>query len=160
MGAEARVRRAELPDLATLYDLFEEHAAYEGLPFGGRGRESILETMMFAEPIRIFAWVAEVDHAVSGYMTATIDYSTWSAAPFVYMDCLYLREHCRGHGLGRVFMQELVTFARGRGCKQIQWHTPPDNDLGIGFYRRIGAAHLPKTRFFLEVPSHETGGEK
>ncbi|WP_238947036.1 GNAT family N-acetyltransferase [Saliniramus fredricksonii] len=158
MDAQCLIRRADPGDLDTLYDLFEEHAAYEGLPFSGHGRRDSLAAMMFEEPARIFGWVAVVDHKISGYMTATIDCSTWNASPFIYMDCLYLRERYRGLGLGRILVQELAAFARGRGCAQIQWHTPPDNALGIGFYRRIGASQLPKVRFFLDVPGDEVGG--
>ena len=153
-----RVRRVERADLEELTALFEDHAAYENLSFEGHGRRRELERLIFGKPPRIFGWIAEYGGEVAGYMTATIDHSTWNAAPFVYMDCLYLRGEFRGRGLGWGLMRELAAFARQRGCREMQWHTPPDNALGIGFYRRIGARELPKTRFFLDSGSEAGRG--
>jgi ribosomal protein S18 acetylase RimI-like enzyme len=158
MTVPKSIRRIVREDLGALTTLFEEHAAYEKLRFNGHGRGDALAALMFEEPIRIFGWLAEVEGEIAGYMTATIDYSTWNAAPFVYMDCLYLRDSFRGHGLGRLLMRELQAFAREKGCGEIQWHTPPDNDLGIGFYRKIGAAQLPKARFFLDAGDEDGSG--
>ncbi len=146
------VIRAVAPgDLDTLIELFAEHAAYERLEFAGHDRRPALAELMFGETPRIFGWVLDAGGGVAGYMTATIDHSTWNAAPFVYMDCLYLREAYRSRGLGRRLMNELTTFARAHGCREIQWHTPPDNMLGIRFYRRIGATEKAKVRFFLDA---------
>ncbi|MEZ5841970.1 MAG: GNAT family N-acetyltransferase [Hyphomicrobiales bacterium] len=143
------IRPMQPGDIPALIELFAEHAAYEKLPFRGHGREAALTELIFGETPRIFGWVAEGDGGLAGYMTATIDYATWSAAPFVYMDCLYLKPEARGGGTGRRFMDILRAFARARSCGEIQWQTPPDNDLGIGFYRKIGARELAKARFSL-----------
>lgn len=144
------VRSVAPADIEQLYGLFAEHAVYEDLPFDGAAKKDALGELLFCTPPRIYGWVVEANDELLGYMTATIDYSTWNAAPFVYMDCLYVREQHRGNGLGQKLMEQLTAFAREKGCNEIQWHTPPANDLGIGFYNRIGATSLAKVRFFLD----------
>lgn len=36
-----------------------------------------------------------------GYLAATTDYSTWQGARFAHMDCLFVLEQHRRHGIGR-----------------------------------------------------------
>lgn len=138
-------------DLSQLPRLCRAHAAHEGLAFVESGQAERWREALFGPRPRLFGWVCEADAALVGYMTATIDYSTWSARPFVYLDCLYLEPQARGQGLGRRAMAVLEAFAIEQGCAEIQWQTPPDNDLGLGFYRAIGARELPKARFTLPV---------
>lgn len=146
-----KIRASRRDDLPGLIELFAEHAAYEGVACRCGDRLETLADMMFGESPRIFAWLAEDgDGRPAGYMTVTIDHSTLNAAPFAYLDCLYLRPQARGYGLGRRFMRLLQSFARAHGCEEIQWQTPTHNELGIGFYRRIGASESRKVRFFLE----------
>lgn len=87
-------------------------------------------------------------------MSVTIDYSTWSGDAFAYMDCLYIRSEYRGSGIGWAFVNNLQQFAAHHQCVEIQWQTPPDNQLGIEFYRRIGASKKLKVRFYIDVDSN------
>jgi GNAT superfamily N-acetyltransferase len=95
--------------------------------------------------------VVEAQREVVGYMTATLEYSTWEAQVYVHMDCLYLREPFRGRGLGRGMIQVLRAFAAERNCRLIQWQTPVENADGIAFYERIGARSKAKRRYFLHL---------
>lgn len=142
------IRPARAEDMAALARLIEEHAAYEGLPLAaGFQRQEALAALAFGEDAKISLWVVTHHQTPIGYMSATVDHSTWNAAPFVYLDCLYLAPQARGQGLGRRLMAVLDAFALSRGCARIEWQTPPDNALGLVFYRRIGATELPKARF-------------
>ncbi|MCM2442306.1 GNAT family N-acetyltransferase [Agrobacterium vitis] len=143
--------------MAQMLALCAEHAEYEGLPFAETGQIERWKVALFAEPARLFAWVCDgVDGTpLAGYMTATIDYSTWLAHHFIYLDCLFLRPSHRGHGLGRALMSVLQTFAQDKGCAAIEWQTPPTNALGLGFYRAIGARELEKVRLSLPVIQSE-----
>ncbi|WP_136444100.1 GNAT family N-acetyltransferase [Pacificoceanicola onchidii] len=148
------IRAAKPSDMAQLVKLIEAHAAYEGFPFQhGFPNRAGLERLAFGHSTRLLIWVAEQDDQLIGYMSATVDYSTWNAAAFLYLDCLYLTEAARGLGLGKQMMETLDLFAAERGIPAIEWQTPPDNALGLGFYRHIGARELPKRRFTRSVPS-------
>ncbi|ACT08472.1 GCN5-related N-acetyltransferase [Dickeya chrysanthemi Ech1591] len=144
------IRKITPDDLPCLAGLCAEHADYERLNYQDDGQIERWRTALFVEPARLFIWVVVDDtQRLRGYMSATVDYSTWSAAPFVYMDCLYLQPGLRGQGVGRRLLDTLTAFAEQHRCLEIQWQTPPDNQLGIGFYQHMGAGILPKSRFSL-----------
>ncbi len=148
MGVTIRPVRPD--ELVQLVALCAEHAQYEKLSYHADGQQQRLQAALFNQPARLFIWVvADDDDRLHGYVSATLDYSTWSAAPFVYMDCLYLTASLRGQRVGRQLMETLIAFAEQNQCAEIQWQTPPDNQLGIGFYDHIGANSLPKARFTL-----------
>lgn len=153
MGLNIRPVRPD--ELSRLTALCAEHAEYEKLSYSDNGQQQRLQAALFSLPARLFIWVVADDNEnLHGYLSATIDYSTWSAAPFVYMDCLYLTAELRGHGIGRQLMSTLIDFAEQHQCAEIQWQTPPDNQLGIGFYQHIGATSLDKARFTLRQGKH------
>lgn len=144
------IRPVEIADLPAVVGLCAAHADYERLIYKHAGQAQRLKSALFAAEPKLYMWVvAAADGQLMGYMSATLDYSTWSAAPFVYMDCLYLDESLRGQGWGRQLLVQLANFAEAKQCAEIQWQTPPDNTSGIGFYQRMGATSLPKSRFQL-----------
>lgn len=143
------IRRLQPEDLTQLVALCADHAAYEKLDYVPDNQAERLQQAVFGEPARLYVWVVADGQQLRGYLSAMLDYSTWSAAPFAYMDCLYLQEPMRGQGWGRKLLATLAAFAGEHGCRQIQWQTPPDNLSGIGFYQAIGAQSLPKRRFHL-----------
>lgn len=146
------IRPVKPSDLPRVKLLIEAHADHEGAPFPkGFRKLKQLEKLLFGGSTRLLMWVIEVDGDLLGYMSATIDYSTWNAAPFVYLDCLYLSKAARGCGFGRKLMFVLERFATDRGIKSIEWQTPPDNVEGLGFYRHLGAIERPKQRFSQQV---------
>ncbi|MFE5793152.1 GNAT family N-acetyltransferase [Streptomyces sp. NPDC056503] len=148
---DIEVRPIEPDQLDALLALCVEHAAYEKSEFADDGQVERWRSAFFAERPALYGWVALDDGRPCGFMTVTIDYSTWSAERFAYMDCLYLQEAYRGRGLGRVFLERLREFAVAEECGWAEWQTPTHNELGIGFYRRMGAATKSKVRFTYDV---------
>jgi GNAT superfamily N-acetyltransferase len=151
MNHDIEVRPVEPGDLDTLLQLCREHAAYEKADFRADGQVERWRSALFAEQPVLHGWLAAGGGQACGFMTVTVDFATWSARPFAYLDCLYLREPYRGLGLGREFFRRLRDFAAARGCGWAEWQTPPHNELGIGFYTRMGATAKPKVRFHYDV---------
>lgn len=145
------IRKIQTGDLNQLLSLCKEHAEYEQLLFHEKDQIKSWNSSFFTENPSVFGWVHESKQLIDGYMTATIDYSTWEGSNYIYMDCLCLRSSLRGKGIGRSFLQILIDFAKAKRCKNIQWHTPPNNEAGINFYRKIGAGEKNKLRFYLDV---------
>lgn len=151
MSRDIQVQSIEPCHLDALLALCREHAAYEKADFRENGQVERWRSVLFSEEAALHGWIATDGGEPCGFMTVTIDYATWSAEPFAYMDCLYLREPYRGMGLGRMFLDRLREFSAAHGCGWIEWQTPPDNELGIGFYQRMGARAKPKVRFHYDV---------
>ncbi|MFJ3905040.1 GNAT family N-acetyltransferase [Streptomyces sp. NPDC090025] len=148
---DIKVTPIEPGHLDALLDLCREHAAYEKADFLENGQVERWRTALFADEPALHGWIALDDGKPCGFMTVTTDFATWSAERFAYMDCLYLQDAYRGLGLGRVFLDRLREFALAEGCGWAEWQTPPDNELGIGFYRRMGATEKTKFRFHYDV---------
>ena len=146
------IRPTEPVDLAQLVQLCREHAEYERADIGAGPNEQALRSALFEPPPRLRAWVAvDVRGELAGFVSATVDFATWSAREFMHMDCLYVRECARGSGVGRALVVALSAAARELGVMQIQWQTPQWNTPARGFYSRLGATSCDKLRFTLEL---------
>jgi ribosomal protein S18 acetylase RimI-like enzyme len=141
--------------LNALLALCREHAAYEKADFQDSGQVERWRSALFSEQPSLYGWIATDAGTPCGFMTVTIDYATWSAARFAYMDCLYLQEPYRGMGLGRAFLEQLREFSLEHRCDWVEWQTPSDNEIGIGFYRHMGVTAKPKLRFRYDVTTRD-----
>lgn len=149
----APIRRAAPGDMQALLELVAEHAAFEQAT--ARPDAQGLSEAIFGTRPRLLCWVAAGQDALAGYMTATCDFSTWQARPFLHMDCLYLRATARNQGLGPRLLDALREHARVSGITRLQWQTPEWNQAAARFYRRQGARELRKRRFVLELEEGE-----
>ncbi|SDP95636.1 Acetyltransferase (GNAT) family protein [Actinopolyspora xinjiangensis] len=151
MSHEIKVQPIEPGQLDGLLELCREHAAYEGAEFHENGQVERWRSALFEGRPSLHGWMALDCGKPCGFMTVTTDFATWSAERFAYMDCLFLRDGYRGMGIGRMFLDRLREFSAAEGCGWAEWQTPTDNELGIGFYRRMGAEAKHKIRFHYDV---------
>ncbi|GAA4424704.1 GNAT family N-acetyltransferase [Acidovorax lacteus] len=145
--AGGAVRPAWPGDAAALARLCAAHAAYERLAHCTDGHAARLAEAL--QSGRLHAWLALRDAQIVGYASATVDYATLAARPFLHLDCLYLDPAARGHGLGQALLCAVVDHARTLGFAQLQWQTPVWNEGAIRFYDRLGATRLTKQRYTL-----------
>lgn len=143
------VRRANGGDLGLLLPLCAEHAAFERLPCAATARGGALAAALDGTHPRLHAWLALAETEAVGYASATLDFSTLDAAPFLHLDCLYVREGRRGEGIGLRLWQAACDFGMRTGCAAMQWQTPAWNEDAARFYRRLGAVEHAKRRYVL-----------
>ncbi|WP_030162880.1 GNAT family N-acetyltransferase [Streptomyces sp. NRRL S-244] len=147
------VRAARPEDLPRLVELVHEHVAYEKSAPRPPDLADRLGPQLFADGARLWVLLAEApDGSVAGYAACSAEFAFWDARHYLHMDCLYLAEEARGHGLGAALMDGVAELARGLGLDQVQWQTPDWNEGAIRFYDRLGAAGAPKRRYALSVP--------
>lgn len=143
------IRPATAADAEAMLPLIRSHAAYE------HGRTSVsaadLRSALDSKPAVLAAWIARQSGELIGYASATVDFSTWTGQPFLYLDCLFVQDRCRGLGVGARLLAAVRAHAAERNLAEIQWQTPDWNKDAIRFYRREGASFLPKARFSLSV---------
>ena len=53
--------------------------------------------------------------------------STGEASPIGYLEDLFVAPEARGHGVGRMLLQDLVVLARQNGWPKLYWHTRATN---------------------------------
>ncbi|MER7953013.1 GNAT family N-acetyltransferase [Streptomyces sp. NPDC096079] len=148
---EAVVRHAHPEDLPRVVELVTEHAAYEKAAPPAPGLADRLAGLLFGPgPSRLRCFVAVLpDGTLAGYATCAPELSTWDGAEYLHMDCLYLTETSRGHGLGPLLITALREEARALGLPELQWQTPVWNESAIRFYDRLGATSKEKRRYTL-----------
>lgn len=150
MSAPMQVRRAYANDVGLLLPLCAEHAAYERLTYSAEAGVDKLAGALDEKPL-LYAWVATMEDAAVGYASATLDFSTLDRGTYLHMDCLFVHEGWRGHGIGRLLWGAVHAFACERGCRNIQWQTPEWNIEAARFYRRLGATEMLKRRYVLPL---------
>ena len=127
------------------------HSEYERVPFDTSEKEERLKQFLFEEQPALFCLVVMKGKKMVGYASYMIQFSTWDAGPYIYMDCLYLLETHRGFGIGQQLMERIREEAKKLKITEIQWQTPTFNTRAIKFYNRTGAHSKSKKRYFWKV---------
>jgi GNAT superfamily N-acetyltransferase len=150
-SAKYAIRGALPEDIPGLVALCSEHAIFERATYDTADKAVRLRRALFSEVPRLYAWVGVIDDNLIGYATATSEFSTWNAAEYLHMDCLYVQAQHRGTGIGAALMTSVLQLARARGHREIQWQTPSWNIDACRFYRRQGGVAQAKCRFVLRM---------
>ncbi len=143
------IRPATPPDIEAIITLCEEHAGFEGKAYNRDRKAERLAKLLFADQPQMFCLVVETPAGVVGYATYMVELSTWDAANYMHMECLFLRPEVHGRGIGTQIIQRIAQEAQQHDCVEIQWQTPQFNTPAIAFYKRIGATSRDKVRFYL-----------
>ncbi|MFD3803965.1 GNAT family N-acetyltransferase [Streptomyces sp. NPDC058611] len=148
------VRRARPADLPRLVELVHEHVAYERAAPRPPGLAERLGPLLFAEGARLWVLLAGTPGGeVAGYAACSAEFAFWDARSYLHMDCLYLAEDARGHGLGAALMDGVAGLADELGLDEVQWQTPEWNEGAVRFYDRLGATGAPKRRYTWTPPA-------
>lgn len=71
--------------------------------------------------------VAERDGKLVGFAIHLTHPSTWVATEDCYLEDLYVDEACRGGGIGRALLDDLVALGEVKGWARLYWHTEEGN---------------------------------
>ncbi|MCE7994577.1 MAG: GNAT family N-acetyltransferase [Roseivirga sp.] len=145
------IRTATTADVDAIAKLMVAHALYEKSIIQEEGLATSFERHLSRPDSQLNCLVVEYEGQLVGYTTFIKQFSTWDADFYIYLDCLYLDDSMRCHGIGQELMEYIKEYAKAEGCKEIQWQTPDFNTGAIKFYKRLGALAKTKERFFWEV---------
>ncbi|WP_075340322.1 GNAT family N-acetyltransferase [Tenacibaculum agarivorans] len=141
------IRNFKEKDIAQLIELCKAHAIHERTEIKDEKKLALVSNCFLDSTHNIHCWVVEQSNILVGYATFCKQFSTWGAAFYMYLDCLYLKEEVRGKGLGKKIMSAIKVFALAENCEILQWQTPDFNTNAIAFYEKLGAKKLSKKRF-------------
>jgi GNAT superfamily N-acetyltransferase len=125
-------------DIPALLDLIRALAEYEKLPLTGsveKLRETLFGPRPYAEVL-----LAKLDGKPAGYALFFHTYSTFLAAPGLYLEDLFVLEQHRCKGIGKALLARVAKITRERNCERLDWSVLAWNELAINFYKRLGAA--------------------
>ncbi|MCJ1278757.1 hypothetical protein MMC21_006574 [Puttea exsequens] len=155
MASEAIVRAATEEDVPTILSLIHELAAYEHATSSVLATESSLlstlsfpsiPTLGYAKTLLLFAPASSIppnlhvpEPSCAGMALYFTNYSTWRAAPGIYLEDLFVRPEYRGRGYGKRLLQELARETKRIGGERFEWSVLKWNEPSIRFYEGMGA---------------------
>lgn len=146
------IRWARPDDLEQIVELCAEHATFERADYAPEGKRERLREHLFGPQPRAYCLVVDAPdgHSLAAYATFTLEFSTWDAAEFVHVDCLYLRLGARNRSLGWQLGKRIASEALALGARHMQFQTPPFNEAAIRIYSAMGARRKDKVRFYAD----------
>lgn len=135
------IRAAEPRDCQTIVDLIYELAVYERLADKAIATSADIERDLFGANPVIRVLIAETDGPV-GFALFFRSYSTFLARPGIYLEDLYVKEECRGSGVGKALLTEVARIAVAENAGRLEWSVLDWNEPAIGFYKKLGAVML------------------
>ena len=136
------IRPARRADGPALVSLVRGLADFERLPPPDDEAAGRLVEHAFGPRPRFDVVVAEVDGEVRGYGLFFETYSTFLAAPSLWLEDLFVDPAVRGRGVGTALMREIAGIAVARGCHRFEWTVLDWNERAQAFYRALGARML------------------
>jgi GNAT superfamily N-acetyltransferase len=135
------IRPAVPGDGAAILRMVVALAVYEREPDAVKATEASLHATLFGDNPQVFAHLAEIDGEIVGLALWFLTYSTWTGAPSLYLEDLFVAETARGTGTGRALLSALAREAKTRGCARMDWAVLDWNEKAREFYTHIGAYH-------------------
>ncbi|MEY3075597.1 MAG: hypothetical protein RJB25_1240 [Bacteroidota bacterium] len=137
------IRSATRQDVSAIFQLIEELASFERAPEQVVNTPAQLEIDLFDDQI-CHAIVAENAHGtVIGFALYYISYSTWKGR-CLYLEDFYVIDTQRMQGFGQALFDEVVSIAKSRGVKRMDWQVLDWNHTALNFYRRNHATLDPE----------------
>ncbi len=140
----AVVRRATRSDAPALLRLIVALAEYEKLAPPDSAAQERLVQDGFGDHPRYEAWIAFWGERTEpvGYAIYFETYSTFKAAPSLYLEDIFVLPELRGHGIGSALLRTGIQIAHDRGCGRMEWACLDWNVRAQAAYDRLGARRL------------------
>lgn len=132
------IREAVKNDMSRVHELITELAIFEKEPNAVKITTEDLITFGFGNDPKFQCFVAEADGEIEGIALVYTRFSTWKGL-VLHLEDLIVSQHKRGHGLGTMLLDRVVTYAEGLGVKRVSWEVLDWNEPAITFYEKKGA---------------------
>ena len=151
-----RVREATADDAAEILAFVRAKAEFDRElgAFGGDlgTTEELIRRHLFGPRPFAFALLAGEPGRAVGFALYYFRYSSFRGRPSIWLDDLYVHPPARRQGVGRLLMGRLAEVAAATDCTHIAWVASASNDIGMSFYRRLGATRRPPGRGRRDAP--------
>ena len=134
-----RLVAASEQDVALIFRLIKDLAAYEKLADQVIATEEDLRTSLFGPPPAAEVIIGYAGKKAAGFAIYFQTFSTFKGRPGLYLEELFVEPEWRRHGLGRMLLARLARIALDRGCGRMEWSVLDWNETAIRFYRSISA---------------------
>jgi GNAT superfamily N-acetyltransferase len=138
-GRELRVRHAKTHEVELIAEMVRGLAAHCGLSAHCRIDVDRLRRHGFGRQRRYRALLAFGHGRPLGLALYYFTYSTFLAAPTLWLEDLFVRPEARNRGLVTLaLLRALARVAQRRGCARIGGHVPRSNTRAVRFLEGVG----------------------
>jgi len=137
------IRRAERKDCPRLLELVHELAVYERAPDEVTVTLDHFEESGFGANPVWWAFVAEHEGVIVGFVLYYIRYSTWKGQR-MYLEDILVTESMRGKGIGQLLFEALIKEGKEKQLSAIVWQVLDWNEPAINFYKKYNASFDPE----------------
>lgn len=132
------IRKAIKENCKQISDLVYELAVYEKAPHEVTATLKHFEESGFGEHPVWWAFVAEENNIIIGFVLYYIRYSTWKGQR-MYLEDFVVTEKARGRGVGKLLFDKLIEEAKEKKLNGIVWQVLDWNEPAINFYKKYNA---------------------
>jgi GNAT superfamily N-acetyltransferase len=137
-------------NVEVLLSLITELAEFERLdPPSSEARERLRQHLTASPPL-FHSFLAELEGEPVGYITYYFTYSTFLAAPTLFLEDIFVQEKHRRSGIGRALFRHCVQEALDKGCGRIEWCVLDWNTKAMEFYLAQGGEKMDWTFFRMD----------
>jgi len=148
MSPVTEIRFATERDVRLVLAFIRKLAVYERLEHQMEATEEVLRESLFGPAPRAEVLLAFVGGEAAGFALFFHNFSTFVGRAGLYLEDIFVDEHFRGKGVGRVLFARLGEIARERNCRRFEWAVLDWNASAIRFYQNLGARELSDWRLF------------
>jgi GNAT superfamily N-acetyltransferase len=149
MNHEGQIRFAIPGDEVFIFQLIKDLATFEKAPEQVTNTAEQLRIDLFTDKV-CDAIVYELNEQIVGFALYYISYSTWKGK-CVYLEDFYVLPEYRSKGIGSILFDRVVSIAKEKGVKRMDWQVLDWNESAIKFYKSKKAILDPEWingRFF------------
>ena len=147
------IRPASKNDVAAIYELTRELAAYENAIDHFKATPEYFLNAFFGEHASTECYLIEDQHNIVGMGQVFITLGTYRGGYNLNLQDFVIRKEYRSQGYGKKFMQFIAKLAKDRDCTNIKWSVVAWNESAISFYRSL-AKTVPADINFVMSPQH------
>lgn len=136
------IRPAVEGDIATLFGMIEQLAAYEGRLDELEATAEALHTWLF-ERREVCALLGEEGGAPAGYAIYYPVFSSFAGSGRLYVEDVFVLQEHRSKGYGKKLLAAVAGAAQSGGYGSLQWNCLDWNEPSIRFYEALGAHRKP-----------------
>jgi GNAT superfamily N-acetyltransferase len=131
----------------ALIELIVELAEFEQLePPSAEAREALRRHVTSSPPL-FHSFLAMMNGEAIGYITYYYTYSTFLAAPTLFLEDIFVQDRHRRSGVGRALFRHCVRQAQDQGCGRMEWCALNWNVKAMDFYLAQGGVKMDWTFF-------------
>lgn len=138
----ATLRPATRADVPLITQLIQELAEYEKLAHTCVADDESVAENLFGQRPAAEVVLAFIGDEPAGFALYFENYSTHLSRRGMHLEDLYVREHLRGRGVGKLLLAKLASIAVERGYGRMEWAVLRWNESAIRVYDAIGAEPL------------------